>query len=270
MPDAIRRHEERNVFRVVVVIADDRIEDHSTEQLRFFGGKQFQLFHRVESQLIGIRHGIVVIHVPHRAEGLHVEFFPVHPVKAFGHEVSAIVIFQQTAFAHLDSGSLRHEVIRILDTTVGTTTISAGSSKSRKNEAHTMTRTILTVSLLLLTALAFCTERETIRDSSGKVVGTATTDGNKTVYRDAHGKVTGISFAIDNISRLIKKAIPFPGRNEIPRTWVMACRRHRRGIRAPAQADIPGNRRSHQIHYERDADAGRLHDHAHHYGQQET
>ena len=57
--------------------------------------------------------------VPHRAEGLHVEFFPVHPVKAFGHEVSALVVFQQTTFAHLDSGSLRHEVIRIFDATVG-------------------------------------------------------------------------------------------------------------------------------------------------------
>ena len=55
-----------------------------------------------------------------------------------------------------------------------------------------MTRSILmTVSLLLLTATVFYTERETIRDAHGKVVGTATTDGNKTVYRDAHGKVTG-------------------------------------------------------------------------------
>ena len=45
--------------------------------------------------------------------------------------------------------------------------------------------------ILLLTTVAFCTERETIRDAHGKVVGTATTDGNKTVYRDAHGKVTG-------------------------------------------------------------------------------
>ena len=53
-----------------------------------------------------------------------------------------------------------------------------------------MTKTILTVSFLLLTSTAFCTERETIRDSSGKVVGTATTDGNRTVYRDASGKMT--------------------------------------------------------------------------------
>ena len=45
--------------------------------------------------------------------------------------------------------------------------------------------------LLLLTATAFCGERETIRDAHGKVIGTATTDGNKTVYRDAHGKVAG-------------------------------------------------------------------------------
>ena len=61
-----------------------------------------------------------------------------------------------------------------------------------------MTRTILTVSLLLLTALAFCTERETIRDAHGRVVGTATTDGNKTVYRDAHGKVTGTAITNGN------------------------------------------------------------------------
>ena len=50
-----------------------------------------------------------------------------------------------------------------------------------------MTKTILTLSVLLLTIAAFCTERETIRDAHEKVVGTATTDGNKTVYRDVHG-----------------------------------------------------------------------------------
>ena len=56
--------------------------------------------------------------------------------------------------------------------------------------------------IFLLTAVAFCTERETIRDAHGKVIGTATTDGNKTVYRDAHGKVpsvaspTGIKFLL--------------------------------------------------------------------------
>ena len=49
----------------------------------------------------------------------------------------------------------------------------------------------LIATILLLTATAFCGERETIRDAHGKVVGTATTDGNKTVYRDAHGKVAG-------------------------------------------------------------------------------
>ena len=49
----------------------------------------------------------------------------------------------------------------------------------------------LIAAIFLLTATAFCTERETIRDAHGKVVGTATTEGNKTVYRDAHGKVTG-------------------------------------------------------------------------------
>ena len=49
----------------------------------------------------------------------------------------------------------------------------------------------LTLMLLVLTSAAFCTERETIRDAHGKVVGSATTDGNRTVYRDASGKVTG-------------------------------------------------------------------------------
>ena len=53
-----------------------------------------------------------------------------------------------------------------------------------------MTR-LLTLSILLLTAVAFCDERETIRDATGKVVGTATTSGNKTIYRDATGKTTG-------------------------------------------------------------------------------
>ena len=37
----------------------------------------------------------------------------------------------------------------------------------------------LTVIMLLLTATAFCGEQETIRDAHGKVVGTATTNGNK-------------------------------------------------------------------------------------------
>lgn len=54
-----------------------------------------------------------------------------------------------------------------------------------------MTKTFLALSVLLLTAVAFCTECETIRGVHDKVVWTATTDGNKIVYRDAHGKVTG-------------------------------------------------------------------------------
>ena len=49
----------------------------------------------------------------------------------------------------------------------------------RINEANAMTRILTTIILLLLTTVAFCTERETIRDAHGKVVGTATTDGNK-------------------------------------------------------------------------------------------
>ena len=64
-----------------------------------------------------------------------------------------------------------------------------------------MIKQILTANILLLTSVAFCTERETIRDTHGKVVGTATTDGNKTVYRDAHGKVTGT--ATTNGTRLL-------------------------------------------------------------------
>ena len=52
-------------------------------------------------------------------------------------------------------------------------------------------KNILTVTLLLLTVVAFCDGRETIRDATGKVVGTATTNGNKTIYRDATGKTTG-------------------------------------------------------------------------------
>ena len=45
--------------------------------------------------------------------------------------------------------------------------------------------------IFCLCTTAFCAERETIRDATGKVVGTATTDGNRTVYRDATGKTTG-------------------------------------------------------------------------------
>ncbi len=59
-------------------------------------------------------------------------------------------------------------------------------------------KSFLTLSLLLLTAAAFCTERETIRDAHGKVVGTATKDGNRTVYRDASGKVTGTATTSGN------------------------------------------------------------------------
>ena len=54
-----------------------------------------------------------------------------------------------------------------------------------------MTRILTTIILLMLTSIAFCTEREIIRDATGKVVGTATTDGNRTIYRDATGKTTG-------------------------------------------------------------------------------
>lgn len=51
--------------------------------------------------------------------------------------------------------------------------------------------TLLCLISAICTATAFCAERETIRDATGKVVGTATTDGNRTVYRDATGKTTG-------------------------------------------------------------------------------
>ena len=50
------------------------------------------------------------------------------------------------------------------------------SSKTRINELNTMTRILTIIIFLLLTTVAFCTERETIRDAHGKVVGTATTD----------------------------------------------------------------------------------------------
>ena len=66
-----------------------------------------------------------------------------------------------------------------------------------------MTR-LLTLSILLLTAVALCDERETIRDVTGKVVGTATTSGNRTVYRDATGKTTGTATETGN--RTIKAA----------------------------------------------------------------
>ena len=57
-------------------------------------------------------------------------------------------------------------------------------------QVNTITR-FLTFSLLLLTAAAFCTERETIRDAHGKLIGTATTSVNRIVYRDATGKTIG-------------------------------------------------------------------------------
>ena len=60
-----------------------------------------------------------------------------------------------------------------------------------------MTR-LLTLSILLLTAVAFCDERETIRDATGKVVGTATTSGNRTIYRDATGKTSGTATTSGN------------------------------------------------------------------------
>ena len=53
--------------------------------------------------------------------------------------------------------------------------ISHGRSKSRKNEAKPTHRI-----LPAIFAAPFCGERETIRDAQCKVVGTATTDGNKT------------------------------------------------------------------------------------------
>ncbi len=75
-----------------------------------------------------------------------------------------------------------------------------------------ITKALLTLSVLLLVTVAFSCERETIRDThdtdrnshdrrkqdrirdvSGKVTGTATTNGNMTTYRGVTAKTVGIA-----------------------------------------------------------------------------
>ena len=51
---------------------------------------------------------------------------------------------------------------------------------------------ILTVVAVLTAALLSASDRETYRDASGRIAGSATTSsGGRTVYRDASGRITG-------------------------------------------------------------------------------
>ena len=54
----------------------------------------------------------------HRTERLDVLLAAVLPVEAACHEVSAVVLFEQAAFEHLDSGGLCHEVVGVFDAAV--------------------------------------------------------------------------------------------------------------------------------------------------------
>ena len=49
----------------------------------------------------------------------------------------------------------------------------------------------LTAAVLVTTLFLSAAERQTYRDASGRMAGSATTSGNRTTYRDASGRVTG-------------------------------------------------------------------------------
>ena len=53
-------------------------------------------------------------------------------------------------------------------------------------------KTILTLAAVLTATLLSASDRETYRDASGRIAGSATTSsGGRTVYRDASGRITG-------------------------------------------------------------------------------
>ena len=55
-------------------------------------------------------------------------------------------------------------------------------------------KTILAAAGVLTAVLVSASDRETYRDASGRITGSATTSsGGQTVYRDASGRITGTS-----------------------------------------------------------------------------
>ena len=52
--------------------------------------------------------------------------------------------------------------------------------------------------ILVFIAAFFLTAKEVIRDKTGKIVATATEQGNRTVYRDKTGKIVGTAVTNSN------------------------------------------------------------------------
>ena len=96
-------HQERDVLRVVVLVAYHDIEHHSAEHfLRLLVGEP-QTAHCGERLFVGVGPEEPVIEVCDAAECLHVHLCSVYPVEPLCQEMGPPVLFDQRAFRHVDA-----------------------------------------------------------------------------------------------------------------------------------------------------------------------
>jgi hypothetical protein len=99
-------HQERDVLRVVVLVAHDDIEHHPAEHLlRILVGEP-QTAHHSERLFVGVGPVEPIIEVRDAAKRLHVHLYTVYPVEPLCQEMSPPVLFDQRAFRHVDSAFL--------------------------------------------------------------------------------------------------------------------------------------------------------------------
>ena len=96
-------HQERDVLRVIVLIAYHDVEHHSAEHLlRLLVGEP-QAAHYCERLFVGVGPEEPVVEVCDAAERLHVHLCPVYPVEPLCQEMGPSVLLDQRAFRHVDA-----------------------------------------------------------------------------------------------------------------------------------------------------------------------
>lgn len=99
-------HQERDVLRVVVLVAYHDIEHHSAEHLlRLLVGEP-QTAHYGERLFVGVGPEKPVIEVRDAAKRLHMHLCTVYPIEPLCQEMGPPVLFDQRAFRHVDAAFL--------------------------------------------------------------------------------------------------------------------------------------------------------------------
>src|SRR3546814_5015491 len=106
---------------------------HAAEDFGVRVVAEFELPCNEEQLLVGVGAALVVVQVLHGAQRLHVVLAVAVAVEAAGHEVGAVVFFQQAAGLHHDAGGARHQVVGVFDAAV----VGAGAELHVRSEEHT-------------------------------------------------------------------------------------------------------------------------------------